>query len=1198
MQKGKIYYILLVFSVILMLGAAILNNRFSYSINQIALNSQKKISEKQERSKEILNLLLNDSLTRRRVEFEDLYKQENIGVYYFKNDSLLYWNNAQIPFAYNKTNFEKEFGIATLKQGRYLYFKLQKKNTFALALCLVKPNYNLQNNYLKNSFTNWTGISKELDIAATGPKENAVSLNGQILFYLAGNETLYHSVSVSNICFTLFFVGFILILICSLLAVKEKSQGLRLFVWLFAIMAFRVLMIWLKWPAFFYRSVLYDVQLFGNADSFINSYLGDILFNSVILLFIAVLFNFKIQRSANKISNYLWIIFLCMAIGFVVVQFNNGVKSLVSNSTLNFDFLSIFSIKFPAFIALFALICYCLAGFVFIHRFIGFFTGKYINDLLFFSGILFSICLFIQLIFNYTNLFENYWLLIFALPMFVLTRAGYSRNSLGLGFQILIMSVITSLFFNFYIIQNQRSDLGLLSFNLSERKDAILESEFTNLPDKIINDEKLKILIDFLPNSEKEVEQLLKQKYFGGYFNRYNVEVSLFDKDCKPLLPTKDPILLNEGFFEDQVKYKETDSVSKNFFFIANHKKNSRYIGKIPLSSKNLYVRLEPKQFEELGSFPDLLLDQSQQKPDKLKKFSHAVYRAGQISSRYGEFNYPYFESDSLALTKTNPDYMHYFFNPDEETQIIISQKKKNGDYYFTYNSYLFLFFSFISYCSYFIYGLIFTSRFKSSSFTRRIQAIIIILLLLAISAVGLTSARLVSNQFEADNIKQLQEKTQTIINELATQFTPAEMFDPTQKELVNLKLKEYAHLFSTDISLFGKKGKLFHTSEPRLYDLGLAAALVNPKAYADLKENRTSATSVNEKAGELNYLSLYTPLFNNKKELIGFVNLPYYAKQADLVNELSGIISAFINVYVILFVISILSGLILAGYITRPLQLIKQQIANITLGKQNEKIKWQSNDEIGKLVSEYNQMLVKLEESANLLAQSERESAWREMAKQVAHEIKNPLTPMKLNLQYLQHLMKNNPNDFKEKFEKASAGIIEQIDSLATIANEFSSFAKFPKTNLQRINLFEIIKTSELTFENHKNISIINHISKNEILVQGDKDQALRVFNNILKNAVQALDEKTEPKIEIEMKESEDSVIISIKDNGIGINDNLKQKLFTPNFTTKNTGSGLGLAMVKNIMQGFDGKVWFDSEINNGTIFYLEFLKHKHGST
>lgn len=1175
-----------------MMGAILLNDRFSFSVVQISKNCELKISDKQVVSQRALNLLLNDSLNKNRAGFEELFKQENIGLYKFKNDSLIYWNNAQIPLSYEKKLFDKTFGIAKLKQGYYLYFRSQQENQLALAVCLIKPNYDLQNNYLKNNFSLWTGIPKELDISLEGSKENAVTLNNESLFFLSGNEQVYYSNTTSNGCFVIFLIGFIIGLIAILFHVKAKPKNLQVFIWLAFILIFRALTIWLKWPAFFYRSVLYDVQLFGNADSLVNAYLGDILLNAIVLVFISVAVAFRLKKESGKILNGFYILLLAVGVGIIVIQFNNVIRSLVSDSTLNFDFLSIFSIKYPAFIALFALTCYCLAVFVLIYKLSSFFNKKFPKDLLLFSLLIFGICLVIDVVFDYEKLFENYWLLVFTIPLFVLTKLNFAKNSLGLGLQILIMSLITSLFFNFYISQNQKLDLKLLSYTLSERKDAILESEFASIPEKIAKDEKLNVLIEFLPNSEKEVEQLLKQKFFGGYFNRYNLEFSLFDKSCKPLLMTKDPILLNEGFFEDQINYSQTDSLSQNLFFIAKYKKNSRYIGKITVGNKNLYVRLEPKQFEELGSFPDLLLDQSQQKPDKLKKFSHAVYRSGQISTRYGDFNYPYFSSDSAALSKTNPNYIHYFFDPDEETQIVISQKTKNWSYYFTYNSYLFLFFSFVSYCCYLVYALIFTERFKSSSFTRRIQAIIIILLLLAISAVGLTSATLVSDQFETDNVKQLQEKTQTIINELATQFTPSEIFDASQKELVNLKLKEYAHLFNTDISLFSSNGTLFNTSEPRLYDLGLAASLVNPQAYSDLKENKTSATSVNEKAGELNYLSLYTPLFNSKKQIIGFVNLPYYAKQTDLVNELSGIISAFINVYIILFVISILSGLILAGYITRPIQLIKQQIANITLGKQNEKIAWQSNDEIGKLVNEYNQMLVKLEVSANLLAQSERESAWREMAKQVAHEIKNPLTPMKLNLQYLQHLMKNNPDDFNEKFEKASAGIIEQIDSLANIANEFSSFAKFPKTNLQKINLSEIIKTSVLTFDNYKNISIINHNSINELFVLGDKDQALRVFNNILKNAIQALDEVADPKIEINADVTDTTIVVSIKDNGCGIDPEMKQKLFTPNFTTKTTGSGLGLAMVKNIMQGFDGKVWFDSEPGKGTSFYLEFLK------
>ena len=213
-------------------------------------------------------------------------------------------------------------------------------------------------------------------------------------------------------------------------------------------------------------------------------------------------------------------------------------------------------------------------------------------------------------------------------------------------------------------------------------------------------------------------------------------------------------------------------------------------------------------------------------------------------------------------------------------------------------------------------------------------------------------------------------------------------------------------------------------------------------------------------------------------------------------------------------------------------------------------------------------------------------------MAKQVAHEIKNPLTPMKLNLQYLQHLIKNNPNDFNIKFEKASAGIIEQIDTLANIATEFGNFAKLPSTQLQTINLVEIINSAALIFENYTDIKLTNSITKTELLAKGDKDQALRVFNNVLKNAVQALSETQQPQINIEINEKENTLIVLITDNGCGIAENMKEKIFTPNFTTKSTGSGLGLAMVKNIISNFDGKIWFTSEENRGTVFFIEFKK------
>jgi len=1191
-QKIKNYWLLIWVGALISLSTGLAFKLNCKSLSKIANQTSKLINEKQKNTIVALKKILQDSCRSNYKKYQNLFEIEKTGIYLFNNDSLVFWNNAQIEVKNELIKNNESEGFVKLKQGYFLFFIENKNNKTALALCLIKPSYYLQNNYLQNDFSEWLHIPKEINLTDKNALKNNVNLNNKPIFSLSGEETNYNSKLLSNACTLIYFIGISVLFLGLLLLYNANKKFNNIGLVLFVPLIFKILF-WFKLPVFLLDTCLFDVQLFGNAQSILNPFLGDVLFNSLALIYLSFIVFLTDVTKLNKGLKSSFQIFVFIFIILITLQINHSIKSLVTNSTLSFDFLSVFNIKVSALIGLLAAVFNAIALFICVYKSILFFNKGLVVNILKFNGIILVCCLIIQFLIKPDIIYLSYWLFLFSFVLFALIKINFAKATLGLGLQVLLISAITAGFLNYYISKNKNLDLDVLSYKLSERQDPNLQSEFATIPKKIQNDEKLKILIDFLPNSQKEIDQLLKQNFFGGYFNRYNLEFTLFDKDCKPLLEVKDPRLLNEGYIEDQLKFKETDSLSNNLFFMGNYKLNSRYVAKVELNTKKLYIQLEPKQFEELGSFPDLFLDQSQQKQQKLINFSYAVYRSGLNTSRYGDYNYPFFISDSLSLTNSNPNFVHHYFTHDDgATDVIISEKVKSWNYFFTYNSYLFLFFSVVTYLCYFIYALMFTNRFTSASLTRRIQSIVIVLLLLAMSAVGLTSGRLVTNQFENDNKKQLQEKTLTIITELETQFKAQELFSSEQKELVNLKLKEYAHLFNTDISLFNKNGKLFNTSQARLYDFGLASTLANPQAFEQLSTNQSSGICVNEKAGNLNYLSFYTPLFDNKKQLVGLINLPYFAKTSDLANELSGIISALINVYVILFVVSILAGLILASYITQPLRLIKQQIANITLGKQNEKITWQSNDEIGKLVNEYNQMLIKLEESASLLAKSERESAWREMAKQVAHEIKNPLTPMKLNLQYLQHLMKNNSDDFYLKFEKASASIIEQIDTLANIANEFSNFAKLPSTQLQTINLVEIINSAVLIFENYKDICINNTISETELFAKGDKDQALRAFNNVLKNAVQALTDTQNAKINIEVTEKENKLIILISDNGCGIAEDLIAKIFTPNFTTKSNGSGLGLAMVKSSMQSFGGNVWFKSEVNIGTTFYLEFLK------
>lgn len=339
---------------------------------------------------------------------------------------------------------------------------------------------------------------------------------------------------------------------------------------------------------------------------------------------------------------------------------------------------------------------------------------------------------------------------------------------------------------------------------------------------------------------------------------------------------------------------------------------------------------------------------------------------------------------------------------------------------------------------------------------------------------------------------------------------------------------------------------------------------------------------------GSFSYLNIYAPVRELKSgEVYAYLGIPYFSSQLELNQEISNFIVTVINLNAFIFLIAGLIALFITNRITRSFSLISDKMKEVKLGRLNEEIEWNRNDEIGELVKEYNKMVNKLEESAVALAKTEREGAWREMARQVAHEIKNPLTPMKLSIQYLQKSIDSNQPNVKELSTNVANTLVEQIDHLAKIAADFSQFANIGNINAEKFDLHEVIGSLKDLYQPDTNVDFKWQPVRDQICIEADKTQMNRLFTNLFTNAIEA----SEGKCMLEVREElvNGNVRVSVKDNGEGIAPEMQSRIFIPNFTTKSSGTGLGLAMCKGIIEQAKGKIWFETEKGVGTTFHVE---------
>ncbi|EDP97089.1 ATP-binding protein [Kordia algicida OT-1] len=478
-------------------------------------------------------------------------------------------------------------------------------------------------------------------------------------------------------------------------------------------------------------------------------------------------------------------------------------------------------------------------------------------------------------------------------------------------------------------------------------------------------------------------------------------------------------------------------------------------------------------------------------------------------------------------------------------------------------------------------------------SLRSRIFAYMILLILVSsilIALVTILQYREQSKDYHDDRLERKEDQVRANVKYLINRETTYEVTTENLQYIFKYEIYKISDVHNITINIYDLEGEFILTSDTSIRSEGIVECLPAKVLNGLQKDYESHFIDDIIVENNVEYQSSYTIIEDAKSKPIGILNLQYERVDSFTNKELREFLARLGLTYLIMLVIAVIFAYFVSKYITKSLKKIGEKLDQTRLNKRNEKIIVDNaGEEIYNLINAYNGMIDELDESAVKLAKSEREQAWREMAKQVAHEIKNPLTPMRLTVQSFQRKFDPEDPDILQKVDEYSKTLIQQIDTMSSIASAFSNFAKMPAQQNEMLNIVEVTRLAmDLFNEDYINYSY----EEEEIIVKFDRTQLIRVITNLVKNAIQAISEERTPRIDVRVFEHNESVMITVKDNGIGITKENEPKIFEPKFTTKSSGMGLGLGMVKNIVETYDGSITFTSEENVGTTFTVSFPK------
>lgn len=1163
-----------------------------------------------------LQIFLTSNESGRSVSDANLFsiaEKNEITILYYLDHKLNSWsdNSFDVPRILDDSLFTKP--IIFLQNGWFLPKRVQTGNETLIGLLRIRTDYGFENDIIKNGFVKDFRIPVDagFSTARSPAGYNIFNKEGTFLFSLSFPEVKSNTllIIIPLVLWSSFFILLILLTLGFVKQMVDKGKHLAgILICLLVFSIFYATVLIFSVPHVIFTTGLFSPYIFS-LNNFVPT-LGHFMLLSILAsIFFYVILKYlpvDLHDSDKHAGNFLAITLLFSLTSLSISIFHNLFSQLVEDSNISFETYKVLKLNVYSLIGFASVILLSLVPLFLILKIYRSVSHDGNKKLL--ISILISLLVFVIIFYN-----EPWSLLvlsIFYAGLILLIWAGGKRNT-GLFNMTIIFSLLLGVYsvslISVFSERRTRENLKIQAISFSTENDPEAERRLLDMWPMINNDTILDEMMEveiFGQNDFNTIYNYLLENYFNGYWGNFKFSI----------VPCRKNELLRVGsgqnnyencfdFFDEKIKKYGHQLTGTQFYFIDNQGGRSYYMGRLFFNApggitNGLFIELYSDIDVFQPGYYELLLDKKFRGYSGLKDYSFAKYINGEVVLKSGSF--PYNKEDNEYIDKNSDfrlfhegHFKHVLYRNGNTTVIISRPELTAGDIIISF-AYLFAFI--FVFCN-LILLMIMRPKLKNLlnfDFRQKLQFSFIGILLFSFILIGTVVAFLTVNEYHSRHYETIREKLNSIYLELDSKLSAEKHLTSDWRSNTNLSLNEIlinlSNIFNTDINLYDLNGFLIATSRPEIFNRDLTAPRINNMAFINLKDLTKSEYYQTEKIGSMKYISVYVPFYNTDNNVLAYLNIPYFRMQSLLAKEISNLIVAVINFTLLLILITMSLAVFISRRLTSPLSMLGEGLASVELGKKIEHLSYNGTDEIGELVKQYNRMVDELEESAHKLANSEREFAWREMARQIAHEIKNPLTPMKLNVQQLLKSWKDGTSGFDKKLEGFSRNQIEYIDNLSSIASAFSAFARMPVTNPVEVNLLDQIRTTLDLFSNAENVTFNVHWPfESKVFIYADREHLNGIFSNLFKNSIQSIPPGRAGVIKVSLEVIRNKVIVSVSDNGTGIPEALHSRLFTPNFTTKTSGTGLGLSIVKKYVEGANGRIWFESEADKGTTFYIE---------